>query len=506
MASRILAEIANSSRRSSPTATSGISISLPSLGIGARGARGDEAIASGSLLGADGLPMGMRLEAQPAAGDGGRMSKGRREALAKRRRACGISQEELAALLNVDPRTVGRWEAGAAEPQPWLRPHLARILALTLEELDSILIAADEEPIAGHLVVFPADPVQGPYRFGVRPAEGVASALAVSIRQNDPSAVLADAEYVRALAERSLVSASASHEWIDQHADVFEWRKREYCRNPPLKMLALLLGECREVQEVASHHHPAAIQRRLSALTSNYATLIADALMKVGEQRHASNWYSTATAAADDTGDALLRAQARAQAAMLPYYYGRVAEALRLTREAQMIARGRTGSPVALAAAGEARALARLGNSHDAEDALRRCQEAFEHVGEPDDEVAFRFTERRLMLYLSGTLTNLGETRRASEIQHGAQMRYGADGGIDPVLIDLDQAICLVLDGAPADGCQLAQEVLSSLPEQQRTGVVLARTSDLLAVVPDGHSSNGAVTQLRETLALLPGN
>lgn len=434
------------------------------------------------------------------------MGKGRREALAKRRRACGISQEELAASLNVDPRTVGRWEAGAAEPQPWLRPHLARILALTLEELDSILIAVDGGPVAGHLVLFPANQIQGLHRFGAGSDDGVASAPAVSIRRNDATALLADAEYIRELAERSLISTGVCHEWIDQYADTFEWRKREYCSTPPLPMLALLLEECREVQEVARHHHPATVQRRLSALTSNYAILIADALMKLGEQRHASKWYSTATTAADDTEDALLRAQVRAQAAMLPYYYGRVDEALRLTREAQLIARGRTGSPVALAAAGEARALARLGNSHDAEDALRRCQEAFEQASEPDDEVAFRFTERRLMLYLSGTLTNLGETRRASEIQYHAHARYGADAGIDPVLINLDQAICLVLDGAPTDGCQLAQQVLSSLPEQQRTGVVLARTSDLLAVVPDGHGSNRAVSQLRETLALPPGN
>ena len=72
------------------------------------------------------------------------MAKARREALTRRRRACGISQEELAAKLRVDPRTVGRWEAGIAEPTPWLRPGLAHALGLTLDELDRVLLLPDD--------------------------------------------------------------------------------------------------------------------------------------------------------------------------------------------------------------------------------------------------------------------------------------------------------------------------------------------------------------------------
>ena len=73
------------------------------------------------------------------------MAKARREALTRRRRACGISQEELAARLRVDPRTVGRWEAGTAEPTPWLRPGLAYALGLSLDELDRVLLLPDDD-------------------------------------------------------------------------------------------------------------------------------------------------------------------------------------------------------------------------------------------------------------------------------------------------------------------------------------------------------------------------
>jgi transcriptional regulator with XRE-family HTH domain len=76
---------------------------------------------------------------------GREMAKARREALTRRRRACGISQEELAAKLRVDPRTVGRWEAGTAEPTPWLRPGLAYALGLTLDELDYVLLLPGDD-------------------------------------------------------------------------------------------------------------------------------------------------------------------------------------------------------------------------------------------------------------------------------------------------------------------------------------------------------------------------
>src|SRR6185503_14870842 len=47
------------------------------------------------------------------------MPTGRRTALARRRRALGMSQELLAIRLGVDVKSVARWESGASEPQPW---------------------------------------------------------------------------------------------------------------------------------------------------------------------------------------------------------------------------------------------------------------------------------------------------------------------------------------------------------------------------------------------------
>ncbi|WP_128433812.1 helix-turn-helix transcriptional regulator [Streptomyces cyaneus] len=59
--------------------------------------------------------------------------------LAERRRALGYSQEGLAHALGVDRRTVGRWETRETAPQPPLRPRLAELLQIDLDELDALM-------------------------------------------------------------------------------------------------------------------------------------------------------------------------------------------------------------------------------------------------------------------------------------------------------------------------------------------------------------------------------
>ena len=63
----------------------------------------------------------------------------RRHGLARQRKAAGYSQEELAERLGVERSTVVRWEAGDTEPQPGLRPKIARALRVSLAQLDELL-------------------------------------------------------------------------------------------------------------------------------------------------------------------------------------------------------------------------------------------------------------------------------------------------------------------------------------------------------------------------------
>jgi DNA-binding XRE family transcriptional regulator len=63
----------------------------------------------------------------------------KRRKLAERRKVVGYTQEQLAEVLDVERSTVVRWEAGETTPQPWCRPKLAEALAVSLDELDTML-------------------------------------------------------------------------------------------------------------------------------------------------------------------------------------------------------------------------------------------------------------------------------------------------------------------------------------------------------------------------------
>ncbi|MEZ0107913.1 transcriptional regulator with XRE-family HTH domain [Catenulispora sp. EB89] len=63
----------------------------------------------------------------------------RRVKFAKRRKAAGFTQEQLALYLGIERSTVVRWEAAENEPQAWLRPKLARALRVSAEELQTLL-------------------------------------------------------------------------------------------------------------------------------------------------------------------------------------------------------------------------------------------------------------------------------------------------------------------------------------------------------------------------------
>jgi tetratricopeptide (TPR) repeat protein/transcriptional regulator with XRE-family HTH domain len=92
----------------------------------------------------------MLTKGSTAISDGGMlaMSEGaatngaaQRRRLAQRRKAVGLTQEQLAEQLDVERSTVVRWERGETQPLPWLRPKLAKALRVSADGIEELLAA-----------------------------------------------------------------------------------------------------------------------------------------------------------------------------------------------------------------------------------------------------------------------------------------------------------------------------------------------------------------------------
>ncbi|WP_199547879.1 hypothetical protein [Streptomyces sp. N35] len=259
-----------------------------------------------------------------------------------------------------------------------------------------------------------------------------------------------------------------------------------------------------DVRLLAEERQPATAQRRLSRMTALLATLIADALMKLGQLRAACAWYATARSAADDCAEPEVRARVRVQAAILPYYYGPLDSAIHLARDAQDLMDGLHASDAAsFAAIAHARALARRGDVRGAETALHTAHNLFAQINPTPMTDALAFPTRRMLLYTSGTFTSLGRTRQARQAQREALAFYLARGaGSDPALLHLEEALCLIKEHALTDACQLAGTTYLALPPDQRTRIITARVHHVVDALPVRMRRCRAARELGEILAL----
>ncbi|GIH97115.1 XRE family transcriptional regulator [Planobispora siamensis] len=391
------------------------------------------------------------------------------------------------------------WENHRARPRPQTIELLARLYRANAVRLG---MAGDycEDGDDAQVVVVAGGEDRAPYRAEPHPDDDVerralfhhallAPRVAMSGR------LMAEVERVRQDLDRTLAAGGVTEEQLDLLDEQVLRYRREYITSAPLPMLYRLMLELSEVRTMTAARQPAMVQRRLLNATVMLALLSADALMKLGDTRQAHAWYGTARTAADDMGDLRLRALVRAQQAMLPYYYGDLAETVRLAREARMLAGNAPSSPAALGAAAEARALARMGEHKAARIALAEAEQIFARMPpEGRDHLAFRFSERRLQFYRVGTLIELGEEADWTPAPTGAYT-------IDPILILLDRAAHLVRGGKGEEGCLLAEKALLQVPAEHRTSIVVDRARALLAEVPPGLRKAAAVRRLADLLS-----
>ncbi|MFG1751680.1 XRE family transcriptional regulator [Streptosporangium sandarakinum] len=393
------------------------------------------------------------------------------------------------------------WENHRARPRPQTIDLLARLYRANAVRLGLAGDYCEDDGGEARIVVVAAGDGRTPYQADERAGgdDGMErralfhhALLGARLPLN--GRLLAEVERIRQDLDRTLVAATVSEEQLDRLDEQVLRYRREYVTSAPLPMLYRLMLELSDVRTLVGARQPAMAQRRLLNATVMLALLSADALMKLGDTRQAHTWYGTARTAADDMGDLRLRALVRAQEAMLPYYYGDLAETVRLAREARTLAGSAPSSPAALGAAAEARALARMGEHRAARVALAEAERIFARMPpEGHDHLAFRFSERRLQFYRIGTLIELGEEVDWTPGPSGAY-------AIDPVLILLDRAAHLARGGEVEDACLLAEKALLQVPAEHRTSIVLDRARAVLAEMPPSRHRTAAARRLADLL------
>jgi len=401
------------------------------------------------------------------------------------------SVREFAAHLGVEMTTVANWRAGLSAVTP--RP-------LTQELLDTLLVQVGPQVRERFEQIL----AEGEAALGARrlPARRAALPVFPAPVSGADATLLTRLDDARVVVDRTVSACTVGPVLVELMEERAAGRMQAYTRTPPAQVLAAVLPDVLEVQAIAAQRQPAAIQSRLSEVTAVLGLLVADALMKLGQIERANVWYGTARMAADDTANLRLRARVRAQHAMLPYYYGNPEQAVLLARAAQAQLPGIADDATALAAAAEARALARLGDVDGADLALARAVQRTGELGDAAGDEAFRFGEKRLLLYQSGVLTNLGRTEAARRVQERALVLYrnSPEVLVDPALIELDAAIGYALDGAVDQACALAVQVLTTLPPEHRTTIVLTRAAAVVDAIPQDGRGARAVDELRQLM------
>ncbi|MGH3875070.1 MAG: helix-turn-helix transcriptional regulator [Pseudonocardiaceae bacterium] len=145
--------------------------------------------------------------------------KCKRERLAQRRKMAGYSQERLAEVLRIERSTVARWERAETQPQPWLRPRLAKALGISRDVLAELLtdVVVDRQDDDDRLDRVLAQPALADIE-AVRQLRNRVGHVAAAYETAPSASLLADAGQCHATAEFLLTQVRDESVRAELHA------------------------------------------------------------------------------------------------------------------------------------------------------------------------------------------------------------------------------------------------------------------------------------------------
>ncbi|MEU7175438.1 helix-turn-helix transcriptional regulator [Micromonospora tulbaghiae] len=270
---------------------------------------------------------------------------------------------------------------------------------------------------------------------------------------------------------------------------------------PPYDFLAQAMPDFAAVKHILSRRQPLDLQKRLYRVMAQIAGLIASSVNAVTDSRETHAWFHVARLAAEEADDRMLRAWVAANEGMSYLWYDRPAQrAVDLARTASALA-GRTPTAAgALAAAIEARALARLGRRDEVRMAVRHSDEVFERLEEPHVRATrLGLHEHRLRFSQGNALSMVGDHREAAERLDRAVMLTDVDA-IEACLVRLDMAACAVGAGELERGGSATIAAIRALPLESRNGIALSRARTLIGTASSRQRGSRTIVDLQEHL------
>ncbi len=328
--------------------------------------------------------------------------------LARARKAVSLTQEDLAHLVGVDRSTVGRWEAGETDPQPWVRRKLARHLGVTAQQLDEMLVSSPPEP--------PTPPAHD--------AEGEAEALELMRR-----AAASDVGDTTLVQLEQVVDDLASS-YATTHPAALLTRTRQHLR---------FVGQLLDGRKTLREH------RRLLNAGGWLSLLAATLHVDLEQQAAAVARLRTADSLARESGHDEIRAWTLETEAWRVLTLGEYAQAASLAQGAQQIAPAGS-SALIQATAQEGRAWARLGDTRATTQAVSRVNRMASPLATPDrPEHHYRYDPAKATSYTATTLSWAGDpsavdyareviNRLSAGATHGGRPRRLASARLDLAL------------------------------------------------------------------------
>lgn len=345
----------------------------------------------------------------------------------------------------------------------------------------SLASGQDPQAVSGQGFSTPARTLQTPGPLGPA-AEERPSGLVVATGQPD-----ADRELISLAARRAKSFAMLANqgnltaEALDQiHDDV-----RRLAYDYPQRPLSDLLGDLVQTQEtlynILENRQRPDQARKVYFLTGVVGGLLAKASHDLADPHAAMAQARTAFLCADHADHNGLRAWIRSLQALVSYWAGRHREAINFTQSGTEYAlRSRSTSAVSLPI-NEARSWAALGNSEQAYAAIRRAEDAWDHI-QPDevDELGglCTFNQNKTIYYAADALAWLpAESSAAQEYAQRAVDAYADESSPDWAFGDQagsrsDLAIARVSAGELEGAAEAVAPILELDPEHRINGII----------------------------------